>query len=80
VAWPARARRELRRLSEQDRRRVADAVDEYAATGLGDIIRLRNRQRQWRLRVGDIRVIVTMDPDERLLTVLSVDQRDNAYR
>jgi mRNA-degrading endonuclease RelE of RelBE toxin-antitoxin system len=64
----------------QDRQRVADAVDDYAATGQGDVARLRNRQREWRLRIGDIRVIFTVDPDERLLTVLSVDQRDSAYR
>jgi mRNA-degrading endonuclease RelE of RelBE toxin-antitoxin system len=80
VDWPNRAQRDLRRLAEQDRQRVVDAVDDYAATGRGDVTRLRARQREWRLRVGEIRVVFTLDQAARRLRVLSVDPRGGAYR
>lgn len=59
---------------------MVDAVDHYAATGEGDVGRLQGRQREWRLRVGDVRVAFTLDPTTRQVRVLSVSQRGDAYR
>ena len=80
VDWTPRAVRGLRRLTHQERERVMDAVDFYAATGRGDVARVRGRDREWRLRVGDVRIIFTLDQDLRKLIVLSVDRRDSVYR
>lgn len=80
VDWPNRAKRDLRRLFEQDQQRVIDAVDHYAATGQGDIARLQARDLEWRLRVGEIRVVFTFDGATRQLRVLSVAPRGGAYR
>jgi mRNA-degrading endonuclease RelE of RelBE toxin-antitoxin system len=56
-----------------------DAVDFYAATGRGDVARVQGRDREWRLRAGDVRIIFTLDQDSQKLIVLSMDRRDSAY-
>jgi mRNA interferase RelE/StbE len=46
----------------------------------GDVKRLRGRERLWRLRVGEWRVIFDRRSDERVIDVLAVRPRGRAYR
>jgi mRNA interferase RelE/StbE len=46
----------------------------------GDVRRLEGTSLQWRLRVGDWRVIFTMAPSERTILVLLVRPRGAAYK
>ena len=55
LAWRQSALRDLRHLSEEDRRRVVAAAECMAETEQGDVRRLEGvRPPEWRLRVGDI--------------------------
>lgn len=81
LVWRTRALRDLRRLGPPDQRRVVAAVERYAATGLGDIVRLTGVEPpQYRLRVGEWRVRFTVDREAEVLNVLHVLPRGKAYR
>jgi mRNA interferase RelE/StbE len=75
------ARRDLRRLDPQVRRRVIDALDGLSAQPpQGDIRRLAGVEDEWRLRVGDWRVRFTREQATHTVHVLRVLPRGRAYR
>lgn len=79
--WKTPALRGLRRLDPSNQRRVIAAVERYAATGYGDIVRLTDIEPpQYRLRVGEWRVRFTVDREAEVLNVLHVLPRGKAYR
>jgi len=74
------ARRDLRRLDAPIRRRVTAALNRLLADPpAGDLVKLRNTD-EHRLRVGDWRVRLRLDPTERAVYVLHVLPRGRAYR
>jgi mRNA interferase RelE/StbE len=75
------ARRDLRRLDPQVRRRVLDALDGLSAQPpRGNIRRLTGIEAEWRLRVGDWRVRFTREQTTHTVYVLRVLPRGRAYR
>ena len=81
IRWAASAEREANKLDPPVERRVVAALERYAATGYGDVVRLTNVEPpQYRLRVGGWRVRFTVDLRARVLYVLSVRPRGKAYR
>lgn len=85
VGWrvevSARAERDLKQLPPRDQARVRAAVDALeAGPGTGDIRKLRGRENEWRLRVGDWRVRFRPDFHERVIYILHVRSRGEAYR
>jgi mRNA interferase RelE/StbE len=79
VVWEQVAFNAVNELSKRDHRqsrRIADAVYEFARTRRGDVKKLRGSE-QWRLRVGDWRVIFTQDGS--MLKVEDVVNRRDAY-
>jgi mRNA-degrading endonuclease RelE of RelBE toxin-antitoxin system len=81
VRWLPRAQRDLKRLDPPVQRRVVDAVEGFARTGAGDVVRLVGiTPPEYHLRVGDWRVRFTRDNQRPLLHVLPVLPRGQAYR
>ena len=80
IFWSGPARRDLRRLGREDAARVLDALDRFAESGHGDVRPLQGPGRRWRLRVGDVRVIITYDEGAGLLRVVRALPRGRAYR
>lgn len=79
VEVEAPARRDLRRLDPPVRTRILDALDRLVASPpAGDVIKLQGRD-EHRLRVGDWRVIVRLDREQRTIHVLRVLPRGRAY-
>jgi mRNA-degrading endonuclease RelE of RelBE toxin-antitoxin system len=71
----------LKRLDSPVQRRVVDAVQHFARTGEGDVVRLVDvKPPEYRLRVGDWRVRFARDDERPLLHVLRVLPRGKAYR
>ena len=82
VRWEQEAQDALRDIARRDpglARRIRQRVAAYAEMRQGDVKKLRGPREQWRLRVGDWRVIYTLDPPG-FLTVLTVVPRRDAYR
>jgi mRNA interferase RelE/StbE len=81
VRWLPRAQKDLKRLDQVAQRRVLEAIEHFARTGEGDVIRLVNVvPPEYRLRVGDWRVRFALDKEHSLLDVLRVLPRGKAYR
>ena len=76
--YTRRAEKDLQNLPFKDRQRVLDAVDRFAASGVGDIRALGGQWRgRYRLRVGNWRVIFRRQDG---IVVLGVLNRREAYR
>jgi mRNA-degrading endonuclease RelE of RelBE toxin-antitoxin system len=76
------ARRNLRKLPLDDRRRIDRALDELALDpSQGDVLPLRNHPAEFRKRVGDYRVFFDLERDERLVRVHDIVRRTSTtYR
>ncbi|GMA66265.1 type II toxin-antitoxin system RelE/ParE family toxin (plasmid) [Alicyclobacillus fastidiosus] len=80
VEWSRQSIRDLRRLDKPTTSRIVNAVEMFAHTGHGDVKKLTNAGGQYRLRVGDWRVRFTVDTEVRILGVLRVLPRGEAYK
>jgi mRNA interferase RelE/StbE len=81
LEWKPRALRDAERLDGKTRQRVVAALERLAETGNGDVTKLTDvHPPEYRLRVGDWRVRYGLDPADRVLTVLRVLPRGEAYR
>ena len=76
-----RAERELKGLQSPDQARIREALDGLTDfPRQGDLRKLRGREEEWRLRVGDYRVRFTPDSRNRVISILRVLPRSQAYR
>ena len=80
VAYSSRAHRDLRALDRLVATGIFTAIEHLADRGQGDVRRLRGYEREWRLRVGDWRVRLTMDAQTRTIQVLRILHRREPYR
>ena len=80
LRWNRQAESDFARLPGRRQDRVLAALERLADTGQGDIKKLRGRQDQWRLRVGDWRTIITFADRGSIIRVLRVLHRREAYR
>ncbi len=81
VAITPTAEKELKRLPARDRGRVRAALDALSGgPGRGDLKRIRGRDEEWRLRVGEWRIRFRLDFGARTFVILRVLPRGSAYR
>jgi len=73
------AAKDIRRLPKVPQRAVIVAIEAYAAGNLpnADIVKLKGRRDEWRLRVGSYRIIFRSNHE---LLILRVLDRKEAYR
>ena len=79
VIWLERALADLAAIARQDRRtaqRIVDAVNRLAEHNAGDVRKLAGGTGEYRLRVGDWRVIFTFEDSGRTLVVSRVLRRN----
>jgi mRNA interferase RelE/StbE len=75
------AERQRRKLEDETRRRINEALLALEKTPRPPgVVKLRNAENEWRIRVGDYRVIYEVDEDERLVVILRIRHRREAYR
>jgi mRNA-degrading endonuclease RelE of RelBE toxin-antitoxin system len=78
--WAPRALKELARLDRGEQHRVLQAVEAFASESKGDVLRLQNiTPPEYRLRIGKWRVRFRLDHDLRIMQILHVLRRDEAY-
>ena len=83
VLWHRRALADLAEIGRQSPRqaqRTRDTVARYAATDQGDIVKLAGGSGIYRLRVGDWRVLFTLDDVAGTVDVARILNRRDAYR
>jgi mRNA interferase RelE/StbE len=79
IRYVSRARRDLRGLDPQIRKRVVLAIERLAANDPRSDVRKISGTDEWRLRAGDWRVRFRHDDTEREIVVLRVLPRGLAY-
>ncbi|MYC07964.1 MAG: plasmid stabilization protein [Chloroflexi bacterium] len=80
IIYSPQSRRDLRRLDRVSATRILNALERLAADRSGDIRRLRGSASEWRLRIGDWRVIFEFDSNDSEILVKRISRRDSAYR
>ena len=78
VRFERAAQRQIRRFSKTDASAVADAIERFANTSVGDVKKLKGHPPRWRLRVGRFRIVFDYEFDG--IHVLAVTDRKDAYR
>jgi len=74
-----KASKELRRIPREQGARIADALERLSDGLKGDVKRLTNFSPEYRLRVGDYRVLFEIEENRRLV-VYRIRYRREAYR
>ena len=83
IHWDQRARADLRAIGRQDRQlanRIVLAVETLAEHRNGDVRKLQGRSNEFRLRVGDWRVMFSFVDGGHVIVVSRVLNRRDAYR
>jgi mRNA interferase RelE/StbE len=71
------ARQQLRRLAKEQRRNVGKRLEALQSNLSGDVKKLTAKTHEYRLRVGSLRVLFTLEKD--LISVYAVKDRKEAY-
>ena len=79
VEFERRADRDLEQLDPQVKRRVLTAIGRLASDPRSVELRKLKGRPESRLRVGDWRVILELDVDERIIIIEGVLPRGRAY-
>ena len=81
VAFARSARRELERLVPPLANRILSRIEALAREPRPPGARkVQGKQNLWRIRVGDYRVIYSVSDDQRVVDVVKVRHRREAYR
>jgi mRNA interferase RelE/StbE len=80
IQWLKRATRDLDRVPSKDRARLFEKISALAnnARPPGSK-KLRGREDQYRIRIGDYRVIYSIDDQTKGVTILVIGQRGGVY-
>jgi len=71
------ARRQLRALAKEQRRKVGERLDALQSSLSGEVKKLTAKTHEYRLRVGSLRVLFTLE--KALISVYAVRDRKKAY-
>ena len=71
------ARQQLRALPKEQRRNIGRRLDGLQKDFSGDVKKLSAKTREYRLRMGSLRVLFTLEGD--LISVYAVKDRKKAY-
>lgn len=81
VELTKQAKKDVRLFSPEERKRIGAALDKLQADPYScDFKKLKGQEDLWRLRIGDLRVIIQPDKQAQIHYILTIKPRKNAYR
>jgi mRNA interferase RelE/StbE len=81
VVFARSARKELQNLDPQVARRILRAIEALVANPRpSGVVKLEGASDLWRVRVGEWRVVYRISDRDRLVDVIAVRHRRDAYR
>jgi mRNA interferase RelE/StbE len=81
IEFTVRAERELAALQQTDQLRIAKRIDSLATTPRpSGCKKLAGAQRLYRIRIGDFRVIYSIEDRKLLVLVIRIGNRRDIYR
>ena len=78
IVYKPRAAKDIQKLSRQQIRRVLAAIERLADNLQGDVKRLTQYTPEYRLRVGEYRVLFEIEDDQ--IVIYRIRHRKDAYR
>ncbi|MGV8124612.1 MAG: type II toxin-antitoxin system RelE/ParE family toxin [Candidatus Xenobiia bacterium LiM19] len=79
--FPESVKKQLRKLDKAVRRQIGHELNRLLAVPASvDLKKIKTRKNEHRLAVGDYRVILEIDREQRVISVLQVKARKDAYR
>jgi mRNA-degrading endonuclease RelE of RelBE toxin-antitoxin system len=80
LVWSRPALKDMKRIGQQEARRIREKLVQFAETGHGDVKKLTDVDPpEWRQRVGDWRVFLKPEMKLKELHVVRVRKRGEAY-
>ncbi len=79
IVWSPEARADLRAIDREIALRILHAIDNYLSVGAGDVKKLQPPRQEFRLRVGDYRVLF-LAVEKFTIEILRVLHRKEVYR
>ena len=83
IEWTKKALKQRRKIASVQREKIAIAVNSlegFSGTPFLNVIQLTNHDYQYRLRVGDYRVLFNHDGEIQIIGIKEVKKRDgNTY-
>ena len=79
IKLTAKARRELKNLSKQDKLRIGEIIEELKEDPLIGKPLSRELSRRYSYRVGIYRVIYKLNQEDKIVDILSAGHRSTAY-
>ena len=81
VTFARSARKELQKLSPSVARRIVARIEALIQTPRpSGSVKLQGNKNLWRIRIGDYRVIYTVDDAAHVIDISAVRNRRDAYR
>ena len=82
VFFTNKSEKELKKLAKSDALRVLNSLNKltYPFPANADIRKMVNHNHSYRLRVGSLRVIFIMQPEEKRILILKTGYRGNIYQ
>ena len=77
IQYDKRCLKYLRRIDKKAQLRILKAIKDLP---YGDVKKLQGRAEDYRLRVGDYRIIFTKDDEELLIYVIEIAPRGDIYK
>ena len=81
IEWKPSAAKELKRLPREGIPRMIAAVEALASNAFPQgVVRLKGSQHTYRIRIGDYRVVYTVEDDVLRIEIIRVGHRRDVYR
>ena len=78
IQFKKKAVKELQKLPKQDAERIIEKISALSDNLTGDVKRLTNFTPEYRLRVGDYRILFEIEKD--IIIIYHIKQRGEAYK
>ena len=80
ITFRSSAVKELRKLSEHNRKSITDAIDVLAEVPRPNGVKKMAGVNAWRIRVGDYRVVYSIEDRQLVVEVIRIGYRRDVYR
>jgi mRNA interferase RelE/StbE len=74
------ARKNLIKIDQQTRKRIADKIDSLAENPLPQGVEKLSNDESYRVRVGDYRIVFTVNHKDKIVGIIKIGHRRDIYK
>jgi mRNA interferase RelE/StbE len=78
IEFKLKAYKDLKKIANNDQKKIIDKIERMANNLVGDIKKLTNFTPEYRLRIGDFRVLFEIE--ENTIIIYAIKNRKESYR